>query len=62
MARPEPGDWLVVGGAGAYCASMSPFNYNSHCQAAEFLLAENGDIRVIRQRQTLEQMTQNECD
>ncbi len=62
MARPEPGDWLIVGGAGAYCASMSPFNYNSHCQIAEFLLAENNEVRIIRQRQTLEQITQNELD
>lgn len=62
MALPEPGDWLVVGGAGAYCASMSPFNYNSHCQAAEFLLTKDGSVRVIRKRQTLEDITQNELN
>ena len=60
MARPSIGDWLVVGGAGAYCASMSPFNYNSHNQAAEILLREDATLQCIRKRQSLEELTQNE--
>jgi diaminopimelate decarboxylase len=62
MALPEIGGYLVVGGAGAYCASMTPFNYNSHVQAAEFLLRQDGSIRLIRARQNMEQLTQNERD
>jgi len=56
-----PGDLALVGGAGAYCASMSAKNYNSFPEAAEVLvLAEGGGCRLVRRRQTLEQMTQNE--
>lgn len=60
MARPEPGDFLVVGGTGAYCAAMTPFNYNSHTQAPEVLLRGSGRLVLIRRPQTLEQVTQNE--
>jgi diaminopimelate decarboxylase len=60
MAKPEVGDFVVIGGAGAYCASMSLINYNSYLQAPEVMLLEDGTLRVIRRRQTLEQMTANE--
>jgi len=60
MAEPEIGDAVVIGGAGAYCSAMSPFNYNSHTQATEVLLRKNGKLQLIRKEQTLEQMTQNE--
>jgi diaminopimelate decarboxylase len=56
----SPGDLVVVGGTGAYCASMSAKNYNSFPEAAEVLLGENGAVRLIRQRQTFEQLVQNE--
>lgn len=61
MAEAQIGDLLVIGGCGAYCASMSPFNYNSHLQAPEVLLRANGDMTLIRARQSMEQMTINEC-
>lgn len=54
------GDRVVIGGAGAYVSSMSAINYNSFPQAAEVLLRENGVPVLIRQRQTLDQMLQNE--
>lgn len=54
------GDALVVGGAGAYCASMSTKNYNSFPEAPEVLLTNDGAPKLIRARQTLEQMTANE--
>ncbi len=54
------GDALVIEGAGAYCASQSCTNYNSFPQAAEVLLGKGGDMRLIRKRQTLEQMVENE--
>ncbi len=54
------GDALVVGGAGAYSASMASKNYNSFPEAPEVLLHAEGTTRLIRQRQTLEQMLANE--
>ena len=60
IAEPEPGDTLVIGGAGAYCSSMAPMNYNSHVQAPEILYTAGGELRLIRRRQTLEQMLENE--
>jgi diaminopimelate decarboxylase len=54
------GDWLVIGGAGAYCSAMSTINYNSFPQAPEVLLREDGSPLLIRRRQMLEQVTQNE--
>lgn len=60
LAEPSVGDLLVVGGCGAYCASMTPFNYNSHLQAPEVLSRTDGRLEVIRRKQTLEQVMANE--
>jgi diaminopimelate decarboxylase len=60
MAEPEIGDIVVVGGAGAYCSSMAPFNYNSHVQIPEVLYTSDGQLQLIRKRQTLKQMVANE--
>lgn len=60
LAAANLGDWFVVDGAGAYCAAMSAVNYNSFPQAPEVLLREDGTPVLIRRRQTLEQMVQNE--
>ena len=60
MAEPDIGDFVVIGGAGAYCSAMSPFNYNSHVQAPEILYACDGSLKVIRSVQTLEQIIANE--
>jgi diaminopimelate decarboxylase len=60
MACPEVGDLLVIGGCGAYCSSMTPFNYNSHVQAPEALLRENGRLDLIRAREKLSMITANE--
>jgi len=54
------GDALVVGGAGAYCSAMAAKNYNSFPEAAEVLVQNDGRFRLIRKRQTLDQMVQNE--
>ena len=54
------GDLCVIEGAGAYCSSMTAKNYNSFPEAAEVLLRENGELVLIRRRQTLEQILQNE--
>jgi len=60
MAEPALGDFVVIGGAGAYCSSMSPMNYNSHTQIPEVLLQGDGSLKEIRKRQTLEQILANE--
>ena len=54
------GDYLIVDGSGAYCSSMSTKNYNSFPEAPEVLLDLEGKPHLIRQRQTLEQVYQNE--
>lgn len=55
------GDLCLVGGAGAYCASMSAKNYNSFPESAEVILSTTGQAHLIRHRQTLDQILQNEC-
>ncbi|MGA2051690.1 MAG: diaminopimelate decarboxylase [Opitutales bacterium] len=62
LAQAEIGDLCVIEGAGAYCAGMSAKNYNSFPEAPEVLLQEDGPLRLIRQRQTLEQIYQNEVE
>ena len=54
------GDYLLIGGAGAYCATMSLKNYNSFPEAPEIILSEKGTFLLIRKRQTLKQMLANE--
>jgi diaminopimelate decarboxylase len=56
----RPGDLCVIGGAGAYCAGMSTKNYNSFPEAPEVLLRRDGSVALIRRRQSLEQILQNE--
>ena len=60
MTRAEVGDIMVIEGSGAYCAGMSTKNYNSFPEAAEILFDTKGKSTVVRKRQTLEQMLQNE--
>ncbi|MCL2820592.1 MAG: diaminopimelate decarboxylase [Oscillospiraceae bacterium] len=60
MGEPKVDDLLIIGGVGAYCSSMSPYNYNSHPQAPEVLFTTKGKLELIRKRQTLEQMLENE--
>ncbi|MFM0313701.1 diaminopimelate decarboxylase [Paraburkholderia nemoris] len=54
IPAPEVGDFVVFHDAGAYGASMSS-NYNSRPLAPEVLL-ENGTPRLIRRRQTIEEL------
>ena len=55
------GDYLVIEGSGAYCAGMSSKNYNSFPEAPEVLYRGSGREPVlIRKRQTLDQIVQNE--
>ncbi|MCP5041048.1 MAG: diaminopimelate decarboxylase [bacterium] len=61
LTEPRLGDALVIEGAGAYCSGMAAKNYNGFPECAEVLLRSDGSAEVIRHRQTLEQMLQNEA-
>jgi diaminopimelate decarboxylase len=54
------GDYCWIGGAGAYCAAMSAKNYNSYPESPEVWRNADGSFQLIRKRQTLEQILQNE--
>jgi diaminopimelate decarboxylase len=58
--RPRIGDLVVIGGAGAYCAAMSTINYNSYPQSPEVMLEATGTLRLLRRRETLEEIWRNE--
>lgn len=62
IAEPEIGDYVVIGGTGAYAESMSPDNYNSHRKAAAVMIAKSGELALIRKKQELQQLVQNELD
>jgi len=54
----EEGDILVVLDAGAYGYSMSS-NYNNRLRPAEILIEKSGCARLIRKRDTLEDLIAN---
>jgi diaminopimelate decarboxylase len=54
LARPRPGDLMAVLDAGAYGAVMAS-NYNRRTLPAE-VLVEDGSYRVIRRRQTIDDL------
>lgn len=60
LSEADIGDICIIEGVGAYCSSMCAKNYNSFPEAPELLICENGDLKLIRKRQTLEQIIQNE--
>lgn len=60
LAKAEIGDLCAIEGAGAYCSAMSTKNYNSYPEAPEVMLEADGSFKLIRRRQTLEQIIQNE--
>ncbi len=60
LCEPRIGDLVVVEAVGAYCAGMASKNYNSFPESAEVLRISDGNFKLIRKRQTLEQIVQNE--
>jgi diaminopimelate decarboxylase len=58
LERPEPGDLLAVRDAGAYGFAMSS-TYNMRPRAAE-VLVENGGVRLIRRRETFDDLVRTE--
>lgn len=49
----KPGDILVIHDTGAHGHAMG-FNYNGKLRSAEFLLKPNGDFKMIRRAETLD--------
>ena len=60
LAEPQIGDAVFIGSSGAYCAAMAAKNYNSFPEAPEVLLDADGQLHLVRQRQTLAQILANE--
>ena len=60
LRKAEIGDLLVMDGSGAYCSAMSTKNYNSFPEAPEVLVGKDGKAHLIRKRQSLEQIYENE--
>src|SRR6266568_1337867 len=58
MANAMPGDFLAVCAAGAYGFVQSS-NYNSRPRAPE-VLVEGGEYRVVRQRESYEDLVRGE--
>ncbi|MDZ8119419.1 diaminopimelate decarboxylase [Pontiella agarivorans] len=53
IPEPEVGDLVVIHDAGAHGHSMG-FNYNAKLRSAELLLRENGEVKLIRRAETLD--------
>ena len=60
MISAQAGDLLVVRSAGAYASSMAG-NYNTRPRAAE-VLVNGSEAKIVRRRETLEEMLANERD
>jgi diaminopimelate decarboxylase len=60
MRKAAIGDFLIMDGCGAYCSGMSTKNYNSFPEAPEVLVDMAGKVHLIRGRQALEQIYENE--
>ncbi len=60
LHTPRRGDAILIGGAGAYCSGLAGKNYNSFPEAPEVLLNRSGQPKLIRSRQTLDQLISNE--
>jgi diaminopimelate decarboxylase len=56
----KAGDILAVAGSGAYCVPMSS-NYNAMFRPA-IVFVSNGKARVIRRRETLQDLTRRDTD
>lgn len=50
-----PGDFVVIHDSGAHGHSMG-FNYNAKLRSAEFLLTEDGNFKMIRRAETMDDL------
>ena len=62
LRKADIGDLLVIDGSGAYCSAMSTKNYNSFPEAPEVMVGTDGRVHLIRARQSLEQIYENEVE
>lgn len=62
LPKSNIGDLMVIDGTGAYCSSMTAKNYNSFPEAAEVIIRTDGDLALIRKRQKLESIWENEVE
>ena len=53
-------DFMVIEGCGAYCGAMNTKNYNSFPEVAEVMLTSTNTFKLVRKRQTLQQIIENE--
>ena len=60
LRKAEVDDFAVIDGSGAYCSGMSTKNYNSFPEASEVMVDKDGKATLIRKRQSLDQICQNE--
>lgn len=60
LSKTVIGDFIVIERTGGYASSMCLKNFNSYPEAAEVLRINKNNYVLIRKRQTLEQITQNE--
>ena len=58
LPQVDEGDVIGVLDTGAYGYVMSS-NYNNRLRPAEILIKENGEIKIIRRRDTLEDLMRN---
>lgn len=62
LRKASIGDFLIMDGSGAYCSGMSTKNYNSFPEAPEVLVDFDNKVHLVRKRQSLDQIYQNESD
>jgi len=55
LPKVEPGDVVVIHDAGAHGHAMG-FNYNAKLRSAEYLLQEDGSVRMIRRAETMDDL------
>lgn len=60
LGKASIGDLLLIHGCGAYCSSMSTKNYNSFPEAAEVMILRDGNVKLIRKKQSIDQIIENE--
>jgi diaminopimelate decarboxylase len=60
LSEAKIGDLVAIERAGGHCASFTMSNYNSFPIAPEVLVKADGTIKLIRRRQTLEEMLELE--
>ena len=60
LAEASIGDLCVIEGTGAYCSAMPAKNYNSFPESAEVMIRTDNSFTIIRRKQGLAQIFQNE--